>query len=311
MSLPLPDGRRNFTELFVSLAEPNDWGTTEERTIPGPAGPIPVRVYRAGDSGPAGRDGGRPAGRDGGRPAGREPLVAFFHGGGWVFGNLDSHDSMCRSLARAADAIVVAVDYRLAPENPYPAGFEDCWAVASWLAASGGELGGDPSRVAVAGDSSGANLAAAVALRARDDGGPALRAQMLIYPGLDPRMSSPSFEEFADDPFLSRSEMEWYWPRYLGGSADEPEPYAAPAFATDLDGLAPALIVVAGRDPLRDEGLAYADRLRAAGVPVELASYDDMPHGFLSCTRALDTARLALEEAGRSLGRSMAAPSAP
>lgn len=292
MSLPLPEGRRNFTELFLSLAAPNEWGTTAERTIPGPSGAIPVRVYRAGDSAV-------------------RPLVAFFHGGGWVFGNLDSHDSMCRSLAHDADAIVVAVDYRLAPEHPFPAGFEDCWAVTRWLASSGAELGGDPSRLAVAGDSSGANLAAAVALRARDEGKVRLRSQLLIYPALDPRMSSASYEENADDPFLSKGEMEWYWPRYLGDTASEPEAYGAPVFARDLAGLAPALLVVAGHDPLRDDGLAYAERLREAGVAVEVAAYDDMVHGFFSCTRALGTARQALEGAGRFLRSSLSGASAP
>jgi acetyl esterase len=292
MSLPLPEGRRNFQELFVSLAQPNDWGTIKDRAIPGPGGPVPVRVYKAADSAV-------------------RPLVAFFHGGGWVFGDLDSHDSMCRSLARDAEAIVVAVDYRLAPEHPFPAGFEDCWAVTKWLTSSGAELGGDPARVAVAGDSSGANLAAAVALRARDEGRVALRSQLLIYPALDPRMSSASYEENADDPFLSRSEMEWYWPRYLGDTVDEPESYAAPAFAADLAGLAPALLVVAGHDPLRDDSLAYAGRLRQAGVAVEVAAYDDMVHGFFSCTRALDAARQALEDAGRFLGKSLSGPSAP
>jgi len=286
MSLALPDGRRNFRELFVSLALPDDWGTTEDRTIPGPAGPIRVRVFR-------------------GTETGVRPLVAFFHGGGWVFGDLDSHDSMCRSLARDAGAVVVAVEYRLAPEHPFPAGFEDCWAVTKWLTSSGTELGGDQSRVAVAGDSSGANLAAAVALRARDEGDVQLSAQLLIYPALDPRMSSASYEENAEDPFLSKSEMEWYWPRYLGGLTTEPDAYAAPAHASDLAGLAPALVVTAGHDPLRDEGLDYAERLREAGVAVEVASYEDMVHGFVSCTRALDTGRLALEDAGRFLGRSL------
>src|SRR5208283_5321353 len=276
MTLPPPEGRRNFQELFVSLALPNEWGTTEDRTIPGPAGSIPVRVFRSGE------------------PA-LQPLVAYFHGGGWVFGDLDSYDSMCRTLARTAGAIVVSVDYRLAPEHPFPAAFEDCWAVTMWLATSGEELGGDPGRLAVAGDSAGGNLAAAVALRARDEGGPPLRAQLLMYPALDPTMSTASYEENAEDPFLSRSEMEWCWPRYLGGTTSEPVSYAAPAYAADLEGAAPAVIIAAGHDPLRDEAVAYADRLRSAGVPVELELYEDMVHGFLSFTRALDVARKGLE----------------
>lgn len=286
-SLPLREGRRNFRELFISLAQPNDWGTTEDRTIGGPDGPVPVRVYRSGGSETG-------------------PLTAFFHGGGWVFGDLDSHDSMCRTLARSSESIVVAVDYRLAPEHPFPAGFDDCLAVTRWLSASGSELGGDPSRLAVAGDSSGGTLAAAVALRARDEGDLALRCQLLMYPALDPTMSSASYEENAEDPFLSKSEMEWYWPRYLWTVAGEPGPYAAPALAKDLSGLAPALIVVAGHDPLRDEAVAYAERLREAGVAVDLASYEAMVHGFLSLTRSLDTGREALELAGQLLGRFLA-----
>jgi len=284
MTLPLPDGRRNFKELFVSLALPNDWGTTEDRTIPGPAGPIPVRVFSSGEPDP-------------------RPLVAFFHGGGWVFGDLDSYDSMCRSLARAAGAVVVSVDYRLAPESPFPAGFEDCWAATRWLASSGQDVGGDAARLAVAGDSAGGNLAAAVALRARDEAGPTLRAQLLMYPALDPSMSSASYEENAEDPFLSRGEMEWSWPRYLGGMTGAPDPYAAPAYAADLAGVAPAVILVAGHDPLRDEGVAYAERLRSAGVPTELELYEDMVHGFLSFSRSLDVARKGLEDAGHVLGR--------
>ncbi len=287
MTLPLLEGRENFRELFVSMAEPNAWGTSEDRTIPGPSGPIPVRVFRAPDSAV-------------------RPLVAFFHGGGWVFGDLDSYDSMCRSLARGAEAIVVSVDYRLAPEHPFPAGFEDCYSVTRWLASNGQEIGGDPSRVAVAGDSAGGNLAAAVALRARDSGDVSLRFQLLMYPALDPRMTSPSYKEHGDDPFLSKAEMEWSWPRYLGDGGGEPDPYAAPAYAHDLSGLAPALVIVAGQDPLRDEGLIYANRLEQAGVPVELSRYDDMVHGFFSFTRALAVARRGLEEAGERLGRSLA-----
>jgi len=289
MTLPLPEGRRNFKELFVSMAMPDDWGTTDDRTIPGPSGPIPVRVFRAAEPGPQPR-----------------PLVAYFHGGGWVFGDLDSYDSMCRTLARASGSIVVCVDYRLAPEHPFPAGFEDCFAVTRWLSSNGEELGGDPSRLAVAGDSAGGNLAAATALRARDEGNPALGFELLMYPALDPRMGSASYEENAEDPFLSRNEMEWCWPRYLGFAAGEPEPYAAPALASDLSGLAPALVIVAGHDPLRDEALTYAERLRAAGVPVELKFYESMVHGFLSFTRGLDGARRALEDAGQVLGRSLA-----
>jgi len=283
LTLPLEEGRRNFTDLMVSLAEPEPAGETTETQVPGPAGPIPVRVYR-------------PAPSEQGTP----PLVAFFHGGGWVFGGLDSHDPMCRGLLRHSGAVVVAVDYRRPPEAPFPAAFEDCLAVVEYLRDHGGALGGDPERMAVAGDSSGGNLAAAVSLSLRGTASP-LRLQLLFYPALDPRMSSPSYHEHADDPFLSRAEMEQYWPRYLGGSVGAPSPFAAPALADDLAGVAPAHITVAGQDPLRDDGLAYRHQLAAAGVPVELVRHDEMVHGFLSFTKWLNAGRQGIVDAGRAL----------
>jgi acetyl esterase len=276
MSLPRPQGLANFTELAQWLAGPSPAPAGEDRTIPGPAGPVPVRVYRP-------------------EPTGSPPQAAvFFHGGGWVLGGLDSHDTLCRELAAQAGVVLVAVDYRLAPEHPYPAGLDDCAAATRWVAAHAADLGADGSRLGVVGDSAGASLAAGVAMLARDHGDVAVTLQVLAYPALDPAMDTASYKQNADDPFLSRSEMETYWSYYLGDSA--PDRLAAPALAPGLAGLPPAYMMVAGRDVLRDEGAAYAERLAAAGVPVRLRRFDDMVHGFLLCTAWLDAARAGVAE---------------
>jgi acetyl esterase len=267
-SLPVEDGRHNFLALLATLGEPVDGVETHDRTIPGPAGALPVRVY-GGSAGPA---------------------VAFFHGGGWVFGDLDSHDVLCRGLARASGATIVAVDYRRAPEHPFPAAFEDCVAATAWLAAS--DLG--DGRIVVAGDSAGGNLAAAVALHARDTAGPAIGAQVLLYPMLVPPSTADPHP--GDSALLTRAESFWFWERYQPTGA-----YAAPGRVTDLGGLPPAYVVVAGIDPLREEALAFAGRLEAAGVPVEVREYEEMVHGFLLCTRELTQAREALDAIGRTL----------
>lgn len=297
MSLPRPDGLRNFTELAQWLAGPGVGVPGEDLKLDGPAGQLAARVYR-----PALPPGAPPAG-----PA--LPAAMFFHGGGWVLGGLDSHDTLCRELASQAGVVLVAVDYRLAPEHPYPAGLEDCMAATRWVAVHAAGLGADGSRLAVVGDSSGASLAAGVALLARDAGDLAVALQVLAYPALDPAMSTASYAANADDPFLSRSEMEFYWSAYLGGAAADGT--GAPGLARDLTRLPPAYVLVAGRDVLHDEGAGYAARLRASGVPVRLRSQAEMVHGFLLCTGWLDRARESVTEVASFLRTELGGAGSP
>lgn len=233
-----------------------------ERRIPGPAGDIPVRVYRRM-----------------GRP---EPLpaIVYLHGGGWAVGDLDSHDGTCRLLAHESECVVVSVDYRLAPEHPFPAAVDDAVAAYRWVHDHALELSVEPGRVGVMGDSAGGNLAAVVAQVTRDTDVPAPTAQCLVYPATDARFRERSHELFATGFFLTRASMEWYRARYLPDPADWDSPLASPIEATDLSGVCPAMVVTAGFDPLRDEGRRYAERLVEAGVPVRYRCYDDMVHGF-------------------------------
>ncbi len=293
MSLPLPEARRNFAELFASISpDPEEVERVEDHSAPGPAGDVPIRLYRP-----------RTAGEDERPPA----MLVYLHGGGWVFGSIETDDPMCRALANASGAIVASVEYRLAPEHPFPAGLDDCMAALRWLHGEAADLGSDPARMAVAGESSGANLAAAACLRARDGGGPPIRLQVLLYPVLDPSMSSTSYGAFVDDPFLSRDEMTWYWEHYLGSSPDAASnPLAAPARAGDLSGLPPALIVTAENDVLRDEAEAYGQRLSASGVPATVMRVDGMVHGFASMGRYLDAAAPTIVEVGARVSATLA-----
>jgi acetyl esterase len=243
---------------------------------------VPVRVYEPG---------GAPA------PA---PVVVFFHGGGMVLCSLDSHDAFCRELAAGTGATVVSVDYRLAPEHPFPAPVEDAYTALRWAART------HPGRpLAVAGDSAGGNLAAVTALLARDRGGPALAAQHLYYPMLDPARASASYTENAQGRFVTADHLRWYWEQYLTGPADALDPRATPFAARDLAGLPPAFVVTAGFDPLRDEGRRYAELLAAAGVPVEHHPYDEAFHGFMTMSgdAALPEARDARAKAFAALRR--------
>jgi len=278
-----PAQAREASRAWIAGAgEPEPVARVEDRAIPGPAGVIPVRVYTPAGGGPF-------------------PVLVFFHGGGWVIGDLDTHDGTCRSLTNGAGCVTVAVDYRMGPEHKFPAAPEDCYAATRWTAEHAAELGGDPTRLAVGGDSAGGNLAAVVARVARERGGPPLAFQLLIYPATDLRMQSPSIDENADGYFLTRDEMTWFRGHYLRDEADLTDPLASPLLAPDLRGLPPALVVTAEFDPLRDEGEAYGRRLREAGVPTTISRYDGMVHGFVGMTAFLDKGRQAVEECARAL----------
>jgi acetyl esterase len=260
----------------------------ENRTIPGPDGPIPVRIYTPTGSGP-------------------HPLLVFFHGGGFVICSLDSHDGLCRALANEAACVVMSVDYRLAPEAKFPAAPEDCYAATCWAVAHAGEIGADPARVAIGGDSAGGNLTAVTALMARDRGGPALACQLLIYPVTDYAFDTGSYTENAEGYMLTRAAMRWFWGHYLDSESDGTNPLASPLRATDLSDLPPAFVITAEFDPLRDEGEAYAARLREAGVSVELVRHDGMFHGFVSMFAILDQGKQALANASQQLRSAFAA----
>jgi acetyl esterase len=269
-------------------------GTTENLRLPGARGEIPVRIYRP----PALVDPASAASPTVG-------TVLYLHGGAWVMGSPDTHDGVCRALCAAAACTVVSVDYRLAPESPFPAGLEDAWSALSWVSEHAGRCGAPAGRIAVAGDSAGGGLAAALARRARDRGGPRLALQLLVYPALDSAMDTPSYEEFGDGEYgLGRAEMEQAWRLYLGrppGEADLAHGELCPARAPDLEGLAPALVLTAELDPLRDEGERYAERLYRAGVPTRLIRYHGLPHGFLRWRAGVSGARRALDEAAEGL----------
>ncbi|WP_149264195.1 alpha/beta hydrolase [Actinomadura sp. K4S16] len=255
--------RAAMNDLVRALARPASDGRAEveDREIPGPPGapPVPVRIYRPRAT-----------------PA---PVLVYFHGGGFVTGGLENEHERCLEFAGEDGIAVVSVDYRLAPEHPFPAGFEDCCAATAWAHEHAEEFGGDPGRVAVGGGSAGGALAAAVALRARDEGGPPLVFQMLLYPVLDDRMATPSIRTFTEPPLFNSGDVRHMWRHYLGGRTDVPA-YAAPARAGDLSGLPRAYVLLPQLDPLRDEGFAYAHRLIVSGVPTELHHVPGACHGF-------------------------------
>jgi len=267
------------------MPSPVELASVTDRTIPGPAGDIPIRVYRPSD------DPGL-------------PVVVFFHGGGWVFCSLESHDHVCRVLASKTNCIVVAVDYRLAPEAVFPAAVDDAWAAVQWVAANAEELGGDPDRLAVVGDSAGGNLAAIAAIRARDTDEVDLVAQVLVYPVTDAACERPSMTENAEGYFLTRAGMEWIHQQYADG-VDPTHPDYSPIYA-DLSGVAPALVLTAEFDPLRDQGEAYADALRDAGVEVDYACWEGLIHGFFSMDQMIERAGEAQEQVAAALRETFA-----
>lgn len=266
-------------------------GGVEDRAIPGPAGDLPVRIYR-------------PLIDEGAPPPG---LLVFFHGGGWVIGDLDTHDHICRYLTAAAGIITVSVDYRLAPEHKFPAGFDDCIAAVRWAADNGASLGGDPQRLAVGGDSAGGNLAAATALELRDTGGPALQLQLLIYPACDFTADNDSLEDNGEGYLLTRDAIEQFADWYLPDRDARTDPRASPQLASHHTDLPRAWVQTAEYDPLRDEGRQYAETLAKAGVPVEYKSYPGMVHGFARMGGKVDKAIEALDDAARALRSALAA----
>lgn len=282
------DLRANFAAMAAIDVRPATPATTEDRTVAGPGGDIPVRIYRPGGDGP-------------------HPVVVYLHGGGFVIGGIDTHDGLCQQLSVETPAIVVSVDYRLAPESRFPAAVDDAVAATAWVAAHAAELGGDPARVAVAGDSAGGNLAAVTARKARDNGGPAIAFQLLVYPVTDLAGSHPSQTENAEGYMLTAEMMEWFKHHYLGG-ADAADPDASPLLADDLAGLPPALVITAEYDPLRDEGEAYAARLAAAGVEARASRHAGMIHGFVSMGGLLDGGRVAVDEAVAALRAALGVP---
>ena len=281
-AMSLADARAaDLASIRAGGGEPEPVYEVNDFSIAGPGGELPLRVYR---------------------PAIQRPLPAllYFFGGGWVLGTIDTADGVSRSLANSCGALVVVPGYRLAPEHPCPAAIDDCYAAVRWVAGHADEIGADPARLAVGGDSAGGNLAAGVALRARA-GGPALVGQLLVYPNTDQLADDQSMRA-ADDPFLfNRRSVAWYRDHYLADSADAASPLASPLRAGSLAGLPPALVITAEYDPLRDQGEAYARRLADEGVPAELSRYPGMAHGFFTMAGTVDASRAAIAQAASRL----------
>jgi acetyl esterase len=277
-TLPVHVARAQYEARTALMAPAAGIAAVREQTIVGPAGPLRIRIYTPHGTGPF-------------------PLLVFCHGSGFVLCSLDTHDGMCRNLCAGAACVVASVDYRLAPEHKFPAGIDDCLHATRWAAAHAAELGTDPMRIAIAGDSAGANMAAVTALRVRDEGGPLLCGQLLLYPVTDYHMpGTPSYAENAEGYGLTRETMKWFWDHYLSDPSEGAHPHAAPLRAPVLAGLPPAFVITAEYDPLRDEGELYAERLRAAGVPAALSRYDGVNHGFMFWVGVVDKAGRAMDE---------------
>lgn len=286
------EARRLYRETRQSLEPPRpEVAAVLDRTIPGPDGAIPVRIYR-------------PLGADAIEAL---PVLVFYHGGGWVIGDLDTHDTVCRMLANQAGCAVMSVDYRMGPEHKFPAAIDDAVTAMRWAARDGRAAGFDTGRIAVGGDSAGGNLAAVAALTARDAGGPKLAFQLLVYPATDLAADAPSHQAFADGYLLTRANIHWFMGHYLRSPADAADWRASPIRAATLRGLPPALVITAGFDPLRDEGKAYADRLRADGVSVEYKLYPGQIHGFFGMGGRIDAALDAVALAARALKQAFSA----
>jgi acetyl esterase len=267
----------------VTNPEPPELEKVAPLAIPSPHGSIPARIYTP---------------KTLRKKAGLAPVLVFFHGGGWVIGDLDSHDVVCRKLADEGQLMVISVDYRLAPEHKFPAAVDDAIAATKWIAGNAQQLGADASRLMVGGDSAGGNLAAVVAIAARDGNGPAIAGQVLIYPATESARTHPSHREPETSILLTHSVTKWFYDQYLGSAADVHDWRASPARAKTLIGLPPAYVLTAGADPLRDEGDEYATRLKEAGVPVTYRHFSGQFHGFFTMGKLLQQANVAASEIG-------------
>lgn len=282
---PLAELREDADRMVVLSGEPGKLHRVWDKEIDGPSGPINVRLYQ---------------------PARQRPTSAlvYFHGGGWTLGSLDSHDPVCRSLGRQARCLVVSVDYRLAPEHPFPAALEDSIAAVKWVFQNTTRLGLNPDCIAVGGDSAGGNLAAAVSLALRDENHPSPTAQLLVSPVTgNPTRNCPSYTEYGDGYFLRAIDMRWYWKNYCGSRKLLKEPRALPLASRNLSHLPPAIVLTAECDPLRDDACHFAERLKKSGVPVYLKQYPDVFHGFWNLAGVLPSGREAIRDAARELRR--------
>jgi acetyl esterase len=272
--------RTGFGQLLLLAGEPQPVFAIEDRDADG----VPVRIYRPS-------------------PDPELPVVVYLHGGGWTIGSVEQFDPILRQVANTTEAIVVAPDYRLAPEHPFPAPLDDCWQAVQWTAKNAASFGGDPSRLALMGDSAGGNLSAVCALLARDAGAPDIAMQVLVYPVTNCEFTTSSYAENRDGYLLTQEEMRWFFSCYCRGGVDPSDWRISPLRAPDVAGVAPALVITAEFDPLRDEGEAYARRLQDAGVPVEVKRYDGMIHAFFGLSGAFDASRDALSLAETALQR--------
>ncbi len=276
--------------LYAEMKDPLEVpiGKIEDRTLPGPGGDIPVRLYTPVAGGGSAL-----------------PVLVYFHGGGWVIGDLETHDALCRSLANESGCKVMAVDYRLGPENPCPAAVEDAYACVEWVERNGAGVGIDVNSIGVGGDSAGGNLAAVVCQLSQARKGPAIRHQLLIYPVTDTDTDTSSYRSFGEGFFLEKATMEWFFDQYAGGEFDRTSPLIAPLQATSFARLPPAYVVTAGHDVLRDEGMAYATALKAAGVETVLVDYPSMIHGFFNLQAMVDASRSAVADAAKAVGAAL------
>jgi acetyl esterase len=283
---PLATQRDIFRRMAKSIAEPEPVFQVEDYLIDEYQETVPVRIYR---------------------PSAKKdlPVTLFFHGGWFIIGDLESHDSLARSLANASGSVVIAVDYRLAPEHPFPAAIDDAYHALVWVSKNGKSLGVNAGRIAVAGDSAGGNIAAVVARKAKENGLTQVRYQVLIYPVTDSSFSTKSWEEFADGPVITKAISQQAFFMYVAGAGNLQNPEIAPLSAENLKGLPPAMVIIGEYDPLKDEGLAYAEKLIKAGVDVKLIHYRGMPHGFVQSAALIDAGKDAITEIGSAIGKAL------